>query len=84
MSLTDNAAPARHALLVEHLQEYLSAKRRSARWLGLTVARDARLLPNLMRGQDYPAHIMLALSSRLLAFYEDQLAQEQTVPARAA
>ena len=62
--------------LIEGLGEYLAAKGRSARWLGITVAGDPRLLPNLIRGQAYPATTLIALAQRLLAFYEMQRASK--------
>ena len=74
----------RHALLLEHLSEYLSAKQKSARWLGITVANDPRLIPNLTRGQQYPARIMLNLAQRLVEFYRERLEQEQAPFALAA
>lgn len=70
--------------LIEGLGEYLAAKGRSARWLGITVAGDPRLLPNLKRGQAYPAAILLALAQRLLAFYNEGLAKEEAAARLAA
>lgn len=65
------------AFLLEGIGEYLPAKQRSARWLGLTVAGDARLVPNLKRGQRYPAAVLIALCERLIAFYSEQSANAE-------
>ena len=73
--LTNTQRPihARHADLVEGLRDYLTVTARSARWLGTVTANDPRMLANLARGQSYPAALLVALSSRLVAFYEEQL-----------
>lgn len=69
----------RHAHLVAGIQQYLSDAGKSARWLGLTVANDPRLVPNLKRGRHYPTEVLLGLSLRLQAFYERQLAAERVI-----
>ena len=79
MIYTDNdSRPVhpRHAELVEHLRDYLAEIQRSARWLGIVAANDARLLSNLARGQSYPPSVLLSLSSRLASFYSEQLTRE--------
>jgi hypothetical protein len=72
---------ADHTALVDLIDEYLEDANKSARWLGLTVAQNARLVPNLRRGQHYPARIMLALSERLRAFYEAEYVADLILPA---
>lgn len=67
----------RHAQLVEGLHEYLEATGKSARWLGLVTAGNPRLVPGLIRGQTYPAKVMLSLATRLVDFYTAQLEAEQ-------
>ena len=64
----------RHADLVKLIHVYLGDRGRSARWFGLQVADDARLVPNLARGQHYPADILVAAVERMLAFYEREAA----------
>lgn len=58
------------SLLVGILGEYLEEIGKSARWFGWTVAADPRLIPNLRRGQRYPASVMLKIWKRLLDHYE--------------
>jgi len=78
MPNTKRPAPhPRHALLIEHLREYLAEVGKSARWLGMVTARDPRLVPGLIRGQEYPTAVMLKLSERLLDFYTAQLAADE-------
>ena len=60
----------RHADLVNLIWGYLEDSNRSARWFGLRVADDARLVPNLVRGQEYPASVLVAACERIRAFYE--------------
>lgn len=69
----------RHAVVLEIVDEYLAAKGCSARWLGLTVARDPRLVPNLQRGQAYPARVMIALLDRLMGFLADEQRREDAL-----
>lgn len=68
----------RHAALLDMVDDYLAAKGKSARWLGLTVAQDARMVPNLQRGQTYPARVMLALLERLIGHLMAQQRQDET------
>lgn len=67
----------RHGQLVEDIRDYLSSTGKSARWFGLRVTDDPRLVPGLIRGQDYPAAVLLAVCERLVAYYEGRLACEQ-------
>ena len=60
----------RHADLVHLIREYLIDSHRSARWFGLRVANDVRLVPNLARGQEYPAGVLVAVCERIQQFYE--------------
>ena len=79
-------AHPRHADLVDGLEDYLSDIGKSARWLGLQVAGDARLVTNLRRGQHYAPEVMTALRGRLRDHYERclQLLREPECLQRAA
>jgi hypothetical protein len=76
MSFNVTTQPPRHASLVEQLAEYLAAKSKSARWLGLVIADDPRLVAGLKRGQTYRPEIMRDLYERLVEFYADELSKE--------
>ncbi|WP_226660577.1 hypothetical protein [Alteriqipengyuania lutimaris] len=58
------------------IDDYLATTGKSARWLGIVTAKDARFVPNLRRGQQYPAHLMLALLDRLCASLSERRQQE--------
>lgn len=68
---------AQNRELLDSIGDYLTDAGRSARWLGLRIAGDPRLVPNLQRGQQYPARTLLALSQHLNRFYEGALRAEQ-------
>lgn len=63
----------RHAELVTDLQDYLASVGGSERWLGLTVAKDARLMPNLKRGVSPSPTVLCALYERLVAHNQTQV-----------
>ena len=71
-----NTPAQRHTVLLEMIGDYLTAKNKSARWLGIVVASDPRMVPNLRRGQTYPPMVMLALLNRLLPFLAEEAEQE--------
>lgn len=52
-------------VMLDLINNYLTETGWSARWLGLRVAGDARLVPDLARGQDKPARVMVTLLERL-------------------
>lgn len=68
MPLAPNST--RHADLVNLITDYLADDNKSARWFGLRIAKDPRLVPHLVRGQDYPASVLVAASRHIRAFYE--------------
>ena len=55
----------RHALLVDRIEAYVRERRESARWFGLLVAKDAKLVPNLKRGQHIRPTVLYALWQRV-------------------
>ena len=68
----------RHADLVNLIREYLADSGRSARWFGLRVANDVRLVPNLARGQVYNPSVLIAACERIQEFYKrEALVTEQ-------
>lgn len=70
----------RHAALVEMIEDYIAAKPgRSARGIGLRAARDPRMVPNLKRGQTYPAAAMIKLLNMLIPFLAEGARQEQVL-----
>lgn len=64
------------AFILEGIGEYLAATGWSARWLGLRVAGDARMVPNLRRGQAYPPAAMIALLERLQRHWAAQQSKQ--------
>lgn len=76
---TSQPVHPRHADLVALLEDYLAERGRSARWLGLTVANDPRLLPNLRRGQHYPVEVRINLARRMVEYYSAQSATEKAL-----
>lgn len=70
----------RHVALLEMIEDYIAAKPgRSARALGLRAARDPRMVPNLKRGQTYPASAMIKLLNILIPFLAEGARQEQVL-----
>jgi hypothetical protein len=69
------AASPNHAML-DLIDDYLAHTGKSARWLGVVAAKDPRLVPNLRRGQHYPAQIMLGLLERLMASLSERRQRE--------
>lgn len=80
---SDFAAEHR-TILLAGLEEYLAANRKSARWLGLRVCGDPRLVPNLKRGQHYPVAVIVALWERLFVFYGGAVTEEQALAKQCA
>ncbi len=67
---------SRNSAMLELIDDYLDTTGKSARWLGIVAAKDPRLVPNLRRGQEYPARIMLGLLERLMVPLLAQREQE--------
>lgn len=76
-----NEVHPRHAALLEMIGDYLRAgpPGRSARGLGMRAANDPRMIPNLRRGQTYPAAKMLKLLGILIPFLEGCARDEAAV-----
>lgn len=74
MPLAPNST--RHADLLNLITDYLADSGRSARWFGLRMAKDARLVPHLARGQEYPASVLVAACEHILAFYQREALSE--------
>ncbi|MBX7482962.1 hypothetical protein [Qipengyuania qiaonensis] len=66
----------RHADLVNLIATYLEDSGRSARWFGLRIAKDARLVPHLARGQEFPSSVLVAACEHILAFYQREALSE--------
>jgi len=73
---TRNVHP-RHAQLVADLAEYLADVGRSARWLGIVTDNNARLMDGLIRGQTFPAPVMLKLYTRIVDYLTPLAAAER-------
>lgn len=75
-----------HSELLQLIETYLTDTDKSARWLGLWTAQDARLVPNLRRGQTYPLETLLNVSGHILAFYarEFEVSEQRRPLAEAA
>ena len=65
----------RHADLVDDIRECMADIGKSARWFGITVASDPRLVPGLIRGQTYSREVMRAIYTRLLAIHGAEIAK---------
>ncbi|WP_370178221.1 hypothetical protein [Alteriqipengyuania sp.] len=62
--------------MIDLIDDYLASTGKSARWLGTVAAKDPRFVPNLRRGQEYPAHIMLGLLERIMVPLLERREQE--------
>lgn len=67
---------SRNSAMLALIDDYLDSTGKSARWLGIVAAKDPRFVPNLRRGQEYPAQIMLGLLGRLMISLSERRQKE--------